>query len=241
MVDAHDPLTGEKIAASINSVSRRDFLDGRYRAMSIADLFPEGFTRWLGNNLTGDEALRNIKGPRLAASGRVPVADAQQFPTTPLGSVSWWKPSAEVCFPAANSIDCALNPTSSTVVVDPQIVWEQQKFMIAMTLQYLPENAQQRWLEQMGIWELGADTDPGFASRIELHLPEGKTSIAHTYGRESVLGKSVQRGSAASRRACSSRRMNCSRRPMSRFLAPIWMATPSPTGSFPSTPTARRW
>lgn len=67
----------------------------------------------------------------------------------------------------------------------------------AMTLMYLPENAQQGWPDQLGIWELGADSDPGFQNRLELHLPDGKTYIAKTYGKETILGKSVQRGVAA--------------------------------------------
>ena len=48
------------------SDSRSDFVDGRYRAVSLADLFPDGFRRWLGNNLTNDEFF---KGARLATSG----------------------------------------------------------------------------------------------------------------------------------------------------------------------------
>ncbi len=176
------------------SDSRRDFLDGRYRAVSMADLFPEGFRRWMGNNLTGDDAL---KGARLAASGAGrPLIDADRYPTAGIGYISWWKPSPEVCFQAANSLDCGTNPTNS-VVIDPQVGWEQQKFLIAMTLQYLPENAQQHWLDLMGIWELGADSNPDFVNRIELHLPEGKTYIAKTFGKETILTKSVQKGIAA--------------------------------------------
>lgn len=175
------------------SDSRRDFLDGRYRAVSMADLFPEGYRRWLGNNLTGDDQL---KGARLAANMGAPIVDAQQYPTQGIGYVSWWKPTPEVCFQSQNSLDCGTTPANS-LVIDPQVGWEQQKFLIAMTLMYLPENAQQTWLDQMGIWELGADTDPGFANRIELRLPEGKTYVAKTYGKETILGKSVQKGIAA--------------------------------------------
>ncbi|MFT3707583.1 MAG: hypothetical protein QM817_07920 [Archangium sp.] len=175
------------------SDSRRDFLDGRYRAVSMADLFPEGFRRWMGNNLTNDAA---IKGPRLAAMNGSPVVDSQLYPTTGIGYVSWWKPSPEVCFQGEQSLNCGVAP-ANTVTIDPQVGWEQQKFLIAMTLMYLPENAQQRWLDQMGVWELGADTDPVFTNRIELHLPEGKVYIAKTFGRETILGKSVQKGISA--------------------------------------------
>ena len=43
-----------------------DFTDPRYRAVSIADLFPDGYRRWLANNLTNDI---EIKAPRVAAQG----------------------------------------------------------------------------------------------------------------------------------------------------------------------------
>ncbi|MFO0597444.1 MAG: hypothetical protein U0228_19195 [Myxococcaceae bacterium] len=175
------------------SDSRRDFLDGRYRAVSMADLFPDGFRRWLGNNLTNDVT---IKGARIAAQGGQPLVDADLYPSSSIGYVSWWKPSPDVCFAGEQTQSCGTVP-ASTLPIDPQVGWEQQKFLIAMTLMYLPENAQQRWLDQMGVWELGADSDPAFQNRLELHLPEGKVYIARTYGKEVILGKTVQKGVAA--------------------------------------------
>ncbi|MEP7126955.1 MAG: hypothetical protein ABJE95_38845, partial [Byssovorax sp.] len=74
---------------------------------------------------------------------------------------------------------------------------EQQKFLIAMTLQYLPENAKQYWLDNLHLWELGADSDPGFTNRIEFHDPTGKVYIAKTFGTEVIFGKTVQKGIAA--------------------------------------------
>jgi hypothetical protein len=55
--DAHD-----RVGRQLHLEPPR-LLDARYRSVSMADLFPEGYRRWLGNNLTGDDA---IKGPRLA-------------------------------------------------------------------------------------------------------------------------------------------------------------------------------
>lgn len=177
------------------SDSRRDFLDARYRSVSMADVFPDGYRRWLGNNLTGDDA---IKGMRVVTgtNGR-PMSDATGFPAQGLGHVSWTGTEVTTCFANADALSCQENPPTDTAVVDPQVGWEQQKFLIAWTLLYLPENQQQQWLNQMGIWELGADTDPGFQNRIELHLPDGKTYVAKTFGTETVLGKRVQKGIAA--------------------------------------------
>jgi|CXWL01.1.fsa_nt_gi hypothetical protein len=175
------------------SDSRRDFLDSRYRAVSVADVFPEGYRRWLGNNLTGDEM---IKSPRLAQASNRPIKDAAGYPAEGIGFTSWWKPVPDVCFPRGESLSCDVSP-AATMPIEAQIGWEQQKFLIAWTLMYLPENQQQTWLNQMGIWEVGADTDPGFGNRIEFHSPNGKTYIAHTSGKEVIFGKTVQKGIAA--------------------------------------------
>ncbi|MGI5864654.1 MAG: hypothetical protein ACOX6T_21760 [Myxococcales bacterium] len=186
------------------SDSRRDFLDGRYRSVSMADLFPDGYRRWLANNLTGDTF---IKGARVAAdaSGR-PLMDADGYPSMGIGWTRWGATTPTVCFQSPYSLgipdgngglQCTTNPPAKTAVLDPQVDWEQHKFLIAYTLLYLPENQQQWWLQQMNIWELGADSDPGFTNRIEFHDPSGKVFIAKTFGKEKIFEKPVQKGIAA--------------------------------------------
>ncbi len=175
------------------SASRRDFLDPRYRAVSIADVFPEGYRRWLANNLTGDF---DIKSPRVAAAAGKPLVDADQFPTQSFGWTNWWKESPESCFQQAQTLLCSSQPAAS-LPVDPEISFEQQRFLIAYTLLYLPENKQQWWLNQMNIWEKGSDSDPGFENRIELHLPDGKQYIAKRFGTETIFGKKVEKGISA--------------------------------------------
>ena len=44
---------------------------------------------------------------------------------------------------------------------------------------------------------MGVDADPEFENRIELHLPSGKVYVARTYGKETIFGRTVQRGIAA--------------------------------------------
>ncbi|MCC6621248.1 MAG: hypothetical protein IT385_08335 [Deltaproteobacteria bacterium] len=190
------------------SSTRGDFFDARYRSVSVADLFPDGYRRWLANNLTGDD---HIKAPRLSAGpdGRPEIDSATGFPTKPIGWTSWWPPAGpEVCFPNEESQVCSrygdatsdpFDPqaVANVAVIDPQVGWEQQKFLIAWTLVYLPENQQQWWLDRLRMWELGADADPGFDNRIELHVPGGKVYVAHTFGSETIFGKRVQKGIAA--------------------------------------------
>ena len=187
------------------SDSLQDFLDPRYRSVSMADLFPEGYRRWLANNLTDDEF---IKGVRVAANGTgKPITDAEGYPEYGMGWTSWWGDDLRACFPADSTNVCwAYNQDdapygagvpSNVAVVDPQVGWEQQKFLIAWTLQYLPENQQQWWLNMLRIWELGMDADPAFENRIEFHDPTGRVYVAKTYGKETLFGKTVQRGVSA--------------------------------------------
>jgi len=188
------------------SSSRNDFYDARYRAVSVADLFPDGYRRWLANNLTLDDEL---KGPRLAADANgFPLTEQGGWPAQPIGWTQWWTPEVQSCFPAPDSNVCTVygrfdsepfdaRAPAEVVPIDPQIGWEQQKFLIAWTLVYLPENQQQWWLDMMRIWELGRDADPGIAHRIEFHNPTGKVYVARTFGTEVIFGKTVQRGIAA--------------------------------------------
>lgn len=177
------------------SSSRNDFLDARFRAVSLADVFPEGYRRWLANNLTGDAF---IKGARVASTAAgIPLADAEGYPAAGIGWTSWWPASGpRSCFLGDHSLNCVSSP-ANTAVLDPQVGWEQQKFLIAWTLMYLPENEQQTWLNQLNMWEIGADNDPGFNGRIELHDPAGRTYVARTFGTEEIFGKRVQKGIAA--------------------------------------------
>ena len=189
------------------SDSRLDFVDPRYRSVSLADLFPDGYRRWLAQNLTDDDAL---KGPRLEAdSSGKPLVDKDQYPKSPLGWISWWGDQGPtVCFPGDGTAICAapvgpgsgkLDPKAPahTAVIDPQVGWEQQKFLIAWTMLYLPENEKSHWLDQMTVWELGRDADPKFKNRIEFHDPNGKVYVAKTFGKETIFGKTVQKGVAA--------------------------------------------
>lgn len=190
------------------SSSLDDFKDSRFRAVSLADLFADGYRRWLANNLTGDDFL---KAPRVAsdASGN-PLLDPEKYPAQPLGWISWWPENPEICFANAGTQICSaygiggtpfksLAP-ANTRPVDPQVGWEQQKFLMAWTLVYLPENQKQVWLDMMGIWEVGADSDPAFQNRIELHAPTGDVYVARSYGTEEICFeqcRTVERGIGA--------------------------------------------
>lgn len=182
-----------------------DFTDSRYRSVSLADLFPEGYRRFLANLLTNDETL---KGARIASKDGKPEVDADGYPSKAIGWTSWYGTEARSCFPADQSNVCrsfgksdtayAAQKVAEALPIESQLGFEQQKFYIAWTMLYLFENQQQSWLDMLRIWELGVDSDPKLGdNRIELHYPGGKTYVAHTYGKEVVFGKTVQKGIAA--------------------------------------------
>ncbi|MEZ4312429.1 MAG: hypothetical protein R3F14_30745 [Polyangiaceae bacterium] len=189
------------------SDSIQDFHDARYRSVSMADVFREGYRRWLANNLTNDD---DIKGVRVAAKANGdPDVDPDAFPKGPLGTTSWWPQNGpEVCFPNQDSIVCSqygsatsapFNPDApaNTAIIDPLVGWEQQKFLISWTYVYLPENQKRYWLDRLEMKEIGIASDPQWDSRIELHLPGGSTYVARTFGDEVIFGRTVQKGPAA--------------------------------------------
>ncbi len=188
------------------SSSRNDFVNGRYRAVSLADLFPDGYRRWLANNLTGDEF---IKGPRIAADNAGnPLVGFANSPSWPIGWTSWWGDDVRTCFPAQGTWICdtyndqntaAFNSRApdNVVTIDSQVGYEQQRFLIAQTMMYLPSDNQQEWLNQMRLYRLGVDLTPNQGPFIEFHDPDGNRWVTNTYGTETIFGKTVQRGISA--------------------------------------------
>jgi hypothetical protein len=195
------------------SSSRRDFFDPRWRNISMADIFPEGFRRFMAHNLADDDTLRGV---RVAADANGNPLRTNGFPTNGLSFTQWW-PSAgpSACFPGANSFVCSRDQVSAgsslqpadfgaltfnnVAIVEPQVAIEQQKFLIVHTLTNLPVNSMTKWMDQMRVFAAPHD-DPSAipaASRIEFHNPNGFTYFAKSHGKETVFGKSVHRGIAA--------------------------------------------
>ena len=186
------------------SSERSDFYDPRWRSVSMASLFPDGYRRLMANALTNDIYLT---GPRLAADSDgnpLVMPQGDPYPAQPIGWTSWWGESPFTCFPVEGHTGCGgfLGGTwaeefEASVPVDPQIGWEQQKFLIAFSLLFLPENEKSEWLNRFMIYEMGKDPDPELANRVELHHPDGRAFVAQTFGKETIFGKTVQKGIAA--------------------------------------------
>jgi len=186
------------------SASRDDYVDPRFRAVSLADVFPDGFRRWLANNLTNDEQIKGRYAMPQGGPGTIgpPALDDAGYAL--LGTTLWWpKEGTEICFPVEDRLFCHDPFTAGTpagaggTVVDPQVGFEQQKFLIYFTLIFLPENARTQWTDMMRIYDVSKDGDPGFDNIIVFHDPDGKVYAAQTFGTETLFGKTVQKGIAA--------------------------------------------
>ena len=176
-------------------------LEGR---ISLAETFPEAFRRWLATQLASDDLLR---GARVAADGGgAPLGGADGRPTGPILWPSFWGDDVELCS-AKDAIGLCSGyasplggPTNAgapleVAILDPTIELEHQKLLIGQTLLFLP--AESPWTELVELWDLGWAPDPGFADRLELHMPQGTTYVARALGKETLLGATVQRGVAA--------------------------------------------
>ncbi len=196
------------------SQSRQDFYDARFRSVGMADVLPDGYRRVIANSLTGD---RSILAPRLAADPTgIPLVtnkldpydptnkDALLYPSSPVGWTSWWPSEGPTpCFSNNGSNVCAgyssdfdgMDPgfkpgtQMSTALVDPQIGWEVQKFMIAWTLAYIPANQQADWVDMMRIYRLGQNASPDITNRVEWQDPVSQEIYyAKSYGKECLFG-----------------------------------------------------
>jgi hypothetical protein len=207
------------------SQSRRDFYDARFRAVGLADVFPDGFRRTVANALTGD---RSLLAPRIETDETgLPLLDsaadverdpfAALYPARPLGWVSLWPAKApEVCFSRLGRAACtdfsrtkgfAPDVPANTAAIDPQIGWEVQKFFVAWTIALIKANEKTPWLDQMRLYRLGPNATPEFEDRIEWQDPSsGELYYAKTFGTECLFGDAadacaggsvVQKGIAA--------------------------------------------
>ena len=145
-----------------------------------------------------------------------PNRNAARFPTHGLSFTQWWPSSGPTaCFPSTGSIVCARDQVvadaalpnesfgalsfANTAVVEPAVAWEQQKFLIAHTALNLPENQLAKWTDMMAVYDALHHNIEGVpdAARLEFHNPTGKRYFARSFGKETIFGKSVQRGIGA--------------------------------------------
>jgi len=198
---------------------RFDAIDARLRFVNFSHLWPEGMRQLIGVLLTDDV---NMYAPRVGTrvtSGGVTIDTVPdpafprsvRYPASPLGWSSWTSKSGpQMCWTSSNQLTCndyfgspigpAQNASASSIPVEANWGWEEQKFVVFWTYAYMPDNEQMDWVDMMRIFRTGSDTDPSYlpAASIEFRDPEsGFRYIAKRYGSEQIFGKTWDKGIAA--------------------------------------------
>lgn len=189
------------------STSRDDFVDGRYRNISFATIFPDGVRRLVAAALTEDATSL---GWRVETEGGVPVVQDDKSPSAGMGFRSFWPADGpEVCWRRSGSVICKEYPTGKAIddsapaesaAIDPEIGFEVQKFLVFSALVNLPESYKEDWIDMMRIFRLGTTSAPLFpvADQATWIDPlSGQSYVAHRYGTETIDGQDVDRGIGA--------------------------------------------
>jgi hypothetical protein len=189
------------------STSRDDFVDGRYRNISFATIFPEGVRRLVAAAMTEDAASL---GWRVEAKSNDPRLEDDLTPRDGMGFRSFWPAAGpEVCWRRTGSVICKEFPTehpvdqsgpTESIAIDPEIGFEVQKFIAFYSLLNLPESYKQDWINMMRIYRIGDSTNPFEEDEEQATWVDplsGQTYVARRYGTELIDGQTVDRGIAA--------------------------------------------
>lgn len=160
-------------------VDRRDFVDGRWKNINYATLYPEQMRRLFSSIMQSDA---QTLGPYVLA----PTGGASS------GSI------ARVQYPSWEKADDVAYP-GDAVVLDPVLGWEQQFPNIIYGLFYAPTTLTMDWYDQMRIFVRGGPDDIQVnGPTVEFEDPESRiVYVARDYGTEPVHGRTVARSSGA--------------------------------------------
>jgi hypothetical protein len=191
---------------------RYDGLDARFHHVNYSDLYKDGMRRLIGSMLTGDAELY---APRVSGELGQPYLQEMGknteifIPQDSLGWVSYVaKAAPELCFTKNGTMTCddavggnvPNEMPKDAIVIDPQIGFEVQKFIVFWTYVYQPGQQEMDWVDSMRIYIVGKDQDPSYlpSSYVEWRDPDsGLRYIAKRYGDETILGKTYDKGIAA--------------------------------------------
>jgi hypothetical protein len=190
------------------STSRDDFVDGRYRNISFATIFPDGVRRLLAAALTEDATSL---GWRVETTGTGdPAVEDDMSPSAGMGYRSFWpKDGPEVCWRRSGAVICKEYPTENSIddraptqsrPIDPEIGFEVQKFLVFSALVNLPESYKEDWIDMMRIFRVGTSLSPFDDSTERASWVDplsGQSYVARRYGSEKLDGRDVDRGIGA--------------------------------------------
>lgn len=165
-----------------------DWVDNRAKIFSLAEIFPDGFRRFVANSLTGDPELLGFRIATDATGNTTPFTykvDKDRYPSLPLGFVSWWpSKGTKTCFSYQGSQICgrddAIDFQNSKVItisgdkgfnnagapknsvpLDPMIGWELQQRIALYAMLQLPVFQTTEWQNMFRLFRSDNEDSPG--------------------------------------------------------------------------------
>jgi hypothetical protein len=163
---------------SFISNSKEDFVDSRYKNVNFATVYPEQMRRLFASLMTGDYESY--------APWASPPANPDDTPVITLEYPRWYERT-----------DVGTRPANS-LLVDPNYGWNTQINAMVWGTMFFPTNWSSQWIHDARI--AIPSEEYGWPESQTFRFTDPRTGIvysAHRDGTESVLGKTVQRGTGA--------------------------------------------
>lgn len=160
-------------------VDRRDFIDGRWKNINYATVYPEQMRRLMSSVMQSDPqtlgpyVLPNTGGATKGAATRV-------------------------FYPAWDKTETVEYPTNA-VALEPLVGWEQQYPALIFSMYYAPTSLTMDWFDQMRVWVRGGNEGVEVAGEI-IQFTDPESTIVYTardYGTETIHNRVVNRASGA--------------------------------------------
>ena len=162
------------------SNSKEDFVDGRYKNVNFATVFPSQVRRLYNNLLTNDvESYAPFVVPV--------VVDPNLTPEVTLQYPNWH----DIAGPGARP--------AGALIPDPNYSWNEQIYAMVWGAVFFPSNWSQQWVHEARITVLPSETPdwPVTETYAFFDPTSGLTYRAHSSGSEPILGTTRQRSAGA--------------------------------------------
>jgi hypothetical protein len=164
---------------SFISNSKEDFIDGRYKNVNFATVYPEQTRRLFAALMTGD------------IESYAPAADAQ--------SVAGGIPAAALVYPQWHLVDGVGARPTKPKLVDPAFGFEEQLYAMVWGTALFPSSWSNRFIDDSRITALASEqiSWPAAETYTFVNPETGITYRAHSAGVEKLFGVDKQRGVGA--------------------------------------------
>lgn len=160
--------------------SQQDYIDGRYKNLNFASVYPHQVRRFMSQIVAGDPMTL---GPYVTV------------PTSQLGTA---QPSV-MYLPWDKDVQSLSYPAGATVL-DPLVGWQDQAPVVIFAHYYGRTNLYTDQQDEMDIWSPGTNNSNPVALSEQIRFRDPVSGViyaGHHYGNETINGQSVETTSAA--------------------------------------------